>query len=58
MLDQKAFLLSYGGAIVPAMLKDNREEEIKEMAALLGLSPVLLICCCWKPFQIDVMLAG
>jgi hypothetical protein len=37
--DQKAFLSAYAKALVPAMLMDNRQDEIRETAALLGLFP-------------------
>ena len=37
-LNQKALLSSYSRALVPAMLVDNREEELREMAALLSMS--------------------
>ena len=43
MLDQKAFLESYSRALVPAMLKENRQDDIKEMAALLGMLAFLLL---------------
>lgn len=43
MLDQKAFLESYSRALVPAMLKENIQDEIKEMAALLGMLTFLLL---------------
>ncbi|BDA48015.1 Serine-protein kinase ATM [Coccomyxa sp. Obi] len=36
-LNQKALLSSYSRALVPAMLMDNREEELREMAALLAV---------------------
>ena len=35
--NQKAFLSSYSKALVPTMLMDNREEQLREMAALLGM---------------------
>lgn len=43
VLDQKAFLESYSRALVPAMLKENIQDEIKEMAALLGMLTFLLL---------------
>ncbi len=34
--DQKAFLMSYAKALMPAMLMGDRHDEIKEAAALIG----------------------
>lgn len=42
---QAAFLGATARALVPAMLLERRDEELRELAALMGARPQKIICC-------------
>lgn len=43
---QKDFLAGYAKALIPALLLDRRDDELAELAALLGEMPVLATTMC------------